>query len=203
VLATCGVLAVRSQFGPPEQLAAVEGPHGEWYALYAEYPVGDYDPSWHVYRFANREAFSSARVRRGFNEGALFETYEEAGDHDEDANLEILKGRFLVFSKAGLFHSLYDIECDRLLINEEDPFHERRRPPATSRTSAALSGLASTCNGSSSTFTAQLNTPSRLRRTAPANKPLKLSAAGFSRAAAVLDTQRGSITRGRSLAAIR
>jgi hypothetical protein len=123
VLATCGVLAVRGQFGPPEQLAEVEGPHGEWYALYGEYPAGDYDPSWHVYRFPNREAFSSARVQRGFDKGALFETYEEAGDHDEDATLEVLDGRFLIFSKAGLFHSLYDIECNRLLINEESPFH--------------------------------------------------------------------------------
>jgi hypothetical protein len=32
----------------------------------------------------------------------------------------------------------------------------------------------------------------------PHNKPLKLTAAGFSGAAAVLDTRRGSITRGRS-----
>jgi len=38
---------------------------------------------------------------------------------------------------------------------------------------------------------------------APANKPLKLTAAGFSRTAAVLDTNRGSIAHGRSLAAIR
>ena len=30
------------------------------------------------------------------------------------------------------------------------------------------------------------------------NKPLHLTAAAFSRSAAVLDTQRGSITRGRS-----
>jgi hypothetical protein len=35
------------------------------------------------------------------------------------------------------------------------------------------------------------------------NTPLKLTAAGFSRAVALLDTRRGSITRGRSLAAIR
>ena len=35
------------------------------------------------------------------------------------------------------------------------------------------------------------------------NKPLKLTAAGFSCAAAVLDTSRGRLTRGRSLAAIR
>ncbi len=123
VLATCGVFAVRNQFGPPERLAAVEGPHGEWYALYAHYPLGDYDPSWHVYRFADDEDLSSARVHQGFGKGALFETYEEAGDHDEDATLEIFGGRFLIFSKAGLFHSLYDIECGRLVINEQSPFH--------------------------------------------------------------------------------
>lgn len=35
------------------------------------------------------------------------------------------------------------------------------------------------------------------------NTPLKLTAAGFSQAGTVLDTRRGSITRGRSLAAIR
>jgi hypothetical protein len=43
----------------------------------------------------------------------------------------------------------------------------------------------------------------RVRMTAPSNKPLKLTAAGFSRRAAVLATRPGSITRGRSLAAIR
>jgi len=35
------------------------------------------------------------------------------------------------------------------------------------------------------------------------NKPLKLTAAGFSRATAVLDTDHGRIIGGRSLAAIR
>jgi hypothetical protein len=35
------------------------------------------------------------------------------------------------------------------------------------------------------------------------NTPLKLTAAGFSHAPAVLDARRGDITRGRSLAAIR
>ena len=35
------------------------------------------------------------------------------------------------------------------------------------------------------------------------NTPLKLTAAGFGRAGGVLDTRRGSIARGRSLAAIR
>jgi hypothetical protein len=37
----------------------------------------------------------------------------------------------------------------------------------------------------------------------PPNKSLKLPAAGFSCAAGLLNTNRGSITRGRSLAAIR
>jgi hypothetical protein len=122
VLAMCGILFVKDQFDAPERLAQVEGPAGEWYALYAEYPVGDYDPSWHVYRFANHEALAAAQVQRGFDKGALFETYEEGGDHDEDATLEVFDGRFLVLSKAGLFHSLYDIECNRLVINDESPF---------------------------------------------------------------------------------
>jgi hypothetical protein len=123
VLATCALLALKDQVGSPERLVEVQGPHGEWYALYAEYPLGDYDPSWHVYRFATRAALDSAHVERGFNKGALFETYEESGDHDEDAVLEVLDGRFLVFSKAGIFHSLFDIECKRLLVHEEDPYH--------------------------------------------------------------------------------
>jgi len=42
-----------------------------------------------------------------------------------------------------------------------------------------------------------------MRRRRPSNTPLKLAAAGFGRAVAVLDTLRGSIPRGRSLAAIR
>ena len=37
----------------------------------------------------------------------------------------------------------------------------------------------------------------------PPNKPLKLSAAGLAARTAVLDTNQGRLTRGRSLAAIR
>jgi len=61
-----------------------------------------------------------------FNHHALFENYEEAGDHDERATLEIRDGRYLVFSRAGLYHALYDILCDRLLVNEQSPFHAAR-----------------------------------------------------------------------------
>ena len=43
----------------------------------------------------------------------------------------------------------------------------------------------------------------RPSRHGPPNKPLKLTAAGFSCAGGLLETRRGSIARGRSLAAIR
>jgi len=92
--------------------------------MYAEYPLGEYDPSWHVYGFDSKAVMDMNTVRRGMGRGALLETYEEGGDHDTDATLEIVKDRYVVFAKAGLYHGLYDIFCQRPIVNVVDPWHE-------------------------------------------------------------------------------
>lgn len=108
---------------PLQMIAKAEGPNGEWFGVFADYPVGDYDPSWHIYRFKSLSELESAKITNQFGDGALLETYEEGGDHDEDATIEVLDGRFLVFSKAGLFHGLYDLQCARVVVDDSSPWN--------------------------------------------------------------------------------
>ena len=129
-VAACGLSAAAifawSATRAPDLLVTVEGPNGEWFALFAEYPAGDYDPSWHIYRFPSEAAFLSTPVKSGFGNGAIIETYEEGGDHDGDASLEILSDRYLVFSKAGMFHALYDTRCEQSLFSDSSPWNSAR-----------------------------------------------------------------------------
>jgi hypothetical protein len=55
-------------------------------------------------------------------EGVLFWNYSEAGDHSDDPKIEFLKERYLVFSRGGAYHSLYDIKKRQVLVNDESPW---------------------------------------------------------------------------------
>ncbi len=54
--------------------------------------------------------------------GVLFWNYSEDGDHYDNPNIEIVKERFLVFSRGGLSHSLYDLKTKAVLVNDESPW---------------------------------------------------------------------------------
>ncbi|MCL5038158.1 MAG: hypothetical protein M1269_13770 [Chloroflexi bacterium] len=82
------------------------------------------DRSWYVYKSpVVIDVIQKVEMRIGHNtDGVLFWNYSETGDHSDNAKLEILKGKYLVFSRGGLYHSLYDIDTGQVLVNEENPF---------------------------------------------------------------------------------
>ncbi len=80
------------------------------------------DQSWYVYQTRSDEELTDA-MREGHNRrGALLWNYSETGDHTSEPEIEIVDERYLVFSRGGLFHALYDLEGRRVLINEESPW---------------------------------------------------------------------------------
>jgi hypothetical protein len=79
------------------------------------------DRSWYVYESTLDAPLTEAQQREHSDEGALFWNYSEAGEHKDNPRLRIEDGRFLVFSRGGLDHSLYDLRARRVLVNEVSP----------------------------------------------------------------------------------
>lgn len=80
------------------------------------------DRSWYVYESALGAPLTEEQ-RKGHNdEGALFWNYSEAGEHKDNPRLRMEGERFLVFSRGGLDHSLYDLRAKQVLINEISPW---------------------------------------------------------------------------------
>jgi hypothetical protein len=79
------------------------------------------DRSWYVYESTLDASLTEAQQREHSDEGALFWNYSEAGEHKDNPRLRIEGGRFLVFSRGGLDHSLYDLRARQVLINEVSP----------------------------------------------------------------------------------
>ena len=127
VLAGVGALALGAWYAAtraPTLVAHEQAVDGTVFAMYAHDPAfSDYDPAWFVYEFPSLETMEHATVTSEFDSGALFETYEEGGDHNSDETLEIVAERFVVVSRAGILHSLYDRSCRELLVHEESPWH--------------------------------------------------------------------------------
>jgi hypothetical protein len=85
--------------------------------------AGFEDRAWYVYQVPVG-ADLTKRMQTGHNtEGALFWNYSEAGDHYDNPKIEIFKDRYLVFSRGGLFHSLYDLRQKTVLVNDESPWN--------------------------------------------------------------------------------
>jgi hypothetical protein len=75
------------------------------------------DRSWYVYQL-DLGASLTPTHREGHNsDGALFWNYSEAGEHKGDPHIRLVAERFLVFTRGGLDHSLYDLKSNRVLIN--------------------------------------------------------------------------------------
>lgn len=81
------------------------------------------DRAWYVYGLPGSAPLTKDMKSSHNEEGVLFWNYSEAGDHYDDPKIEILKNRYLVFSRGGLYHSLYDIQRETLLINDESPWN--------------------------------------------------------------------------------
>lgn len=81
------------------------------------------DRAWYVYQLpVGAEVTSNMKAGRN-KDGVLFWNYSEAGDHQENPGLEIHGERYLVFSRGGYYHSVYDISSRRVLVNHESPWH--------------------------------------------------------------------------------
>jgi hypothetical protein len=94
------------------------------------------DRAWYVYQLPINAEITK-QMKRGHDEtGTLFWNYSEAGDHYDSPKIEIRNGKHLVFSRGGLFHSLYDIGKGQVLVNEESPWNafmssQEKKPPST------------------------------------------------------------------------
>jgi len=54
----------------------------------------------------------------------LFWNYTESANHFTNEKLELVAGRYLIFSRGGVKHSLYDTQTEEVLFNMESPWHE-------------------------------------------------------------------------------
>jgi hypothetical protein len=79
------------------------------------------DPAWYVYKLPIGAAFTKRMKTAHDTEDVLFWNYSELGDHCDDPGIEIIRKKYLVFTRGGLHHSLYDIEKAEVLVNEESP----------------------------------------------------------------------------------
>jgi hypothetical protein len=80
------------------------------------------DPAWYVYQVPVGEKPTKGMTTGQDRGGALFWNYSEAGEHYDNPRIEILKGKYLVFSRGGFHYSLYDIEAGKVLVNDESPW---------------------------------------------------------------------------------
>jgi len=81
------------------------------------------DRAWYVYQLPSNTEITKQMKTGHDTTGTLFWNYSEAGDHYDNPKIEIIKGKYLIFSRGGYFHSLYDIGSGELLVNDESPWN--------------------------------------------------------------------------------
>lgn len=80
------------------------------------------DRAWYVYKQPLGDNLTKSMKAGHDKSGALFWNYSETGDHCENPGIAIINNRYFVFSRGGLYHSLYDIKEDKVLVNDESPW---------------------------------------------------------------------------------
>lgn len=127
------------------EIQTIEMPSGNTRFVLLTDLSGFEDRAWYVYQLPIGTDVTK-RMKTGHDtEGVLFWNYSEAGDHYDNPKIEILKGRYLVFSRGRLYHSIYDIQQKALLVNDESPWNSfqeseqhkgygEKPPPGTSGT---------------------------------------------------------------------
>ena len=80
------------------------------------------DRAWYVYQLPVGAGLTKQMQTGHDTEGVLFWNYTEAGDHSENPRIEVLKNKYLVFSRGGLYHSLYNFETKEVIVNDESPW---------------------------------------------------------------------------------
>ncbi|HEY9898758.1 MAG TPA: hypothetical protein V6D00_06215 [Pantanalinema sp.] len=108
------------------RVAAPDGTH-EFVLLSDSADFGD--PAWYVYELERGQRLPSFAREAHNTDGVLFWNYSEDGGYTDDPHLEIRDRRYLVFSRGGRYHGLYDITKRRVLVNEECPWWSYRELP--------------------------------------------------------------------------
>lgn len=81
------------------------------------------DRAWYVYQMPIGARLTNEMLTGHDEHNVLFWNYSEAGDHYDNPKIEMLKDRYLLFSRGGLYHSLYDLRIQKLLVNDESPWN--------------------------------------------------------------------------------
>jgi hypothetical protein len=105
------------------QIQTLESPTGKAkFVLFTDIS-GFEDRAWYVYQLPINTEITKQMKTGHDKEGVLFWNYSEAGDHYDNPKIEIIKRKYLVFTRGGLFHSLYDIEKGQVLVNDKSPWN--------------------------------------------------------------------------------
>ena len=80
------------------------------------------DRAWYVYQLPINTEITKQMKTGHDTTGTLFWNYSEAGNHYDNPKIEIIKRKYLVFSRGGYFHSLYDICSGEVLVNDDSPW---------------------------------------------------------------------------------
>ena len=85
------------------------------------------DMEWNVVKWNKQDWNNESRLDRERleNDGSLSKVifnYDEGPKNLENIRI-IIKNSYLILERGNLYHSLYDLKADSLLINEESPWH--------------------------------------------------------------------------------
>ncbi len=80
------------------------------------------DRSWSVYELPVKSIITKDIKKARDKVGVIFWNYSESGNNIENPKIEIVNNRYLVFSRGGYYHSLYDIKNKKVLVNDESPW---------------------------------------------------------------------------------
>ncbi len=116
---------IKIKIGPDYKIFVqkIRSPDSQWwFALFAD-TAGFGDPSWYLYRFPATAHVENLKIERGSDSGAIFWNYSEGGDQINNPKIELVGNRYIVFTRGGLYHSLCDIQENRVLVNNVSPYH--------------------------------------------------------------------------------
>ena len=80
------------------------------------------DRAWYVYRVPLGTKISKDMKKAHDHSKTIFWNYSEAGNHTADPHIEIIRNKYLLFCRGGLYHSLYDLRSGKTIINDESPW---------------------------------------------------------------------------------
>lgn len=110
-----------------EALSLLDGEY--FFALYSDSAFAG-DQSWHIFKFQSDIDVKNLQIPRIYRqnhnewlEKQITWSYSEGGYHLQNAHIEIIGDTYLIFVRGELYHSLYDIETNKMLIEDHSPWH--------------------------------------------------------------------------------